>query len=191
MEPDAPRPARRRSRLVPLALVVALPAAYFAATSGVRWWVDRALAGAHGRLLDRELRDTAGRVWRPAELRGKTVVLSFFRSQCEGCLAEREAIRALEQQLDPEHALLFSVMMDAVEEYPPEETARTLATMDYRHPVVMADAALVDAFQGAGWAHVTPITWVLDGDGRVVRHLRGHQSLAALTAALPDGALRR
>ncbi len=183
-----PRPGPRKWLLT---LLLLLPVAWFAATAGVRGWVNRQLDGTHGRRLERPLRDSAGREWGPAELRGRTVVLSFFRSRCEGCLAERDALVALAAALDPARAQLLSVMMDAVEEYPPDETARTLATMDYRHPVVMADAALVDQFHGSRWAHVTPITYVLDGDGRVVSHLRGHQPFATLQAALPVDALRR
>jgi len=182
---------RRGPRTWLLALPLLLPASWWAATSGVRGWVNVQLAATHGRLLDRPLRDTAGHEWGPAELRGKTVVLAFFRSRCESCRAEREAIVALAGALDPQRAVLLSVMMDAVEGYPQDETARTLATLGYRHPVVMADAALVDAFHGSRWAHVTPVTYVLDGDGRVVTHLRGHQPLATLAAALPADALRR
>ncbi|MSR47791.1 MAG: TlpA family protein disulfide reductase [Planctomycetes bacterium] len=187
-----PPPARRRLASRTLALVLLLTAgAWFAATSGVRWWVDRELDAAHGRVLDRELRDTSDRVWTREELRGKTVVLAFFRSFCEGCLAERDAIRELAVALEPKRALLFSVMMDGVEDYSPDETAKTLVRMDYHHPVVMADAALLDAFHGTTWAHVTPVTWVIDGEGRVVTHLRGHHSLSELLAATPPDARRK
>lgn len=178
-----------RSRLL-FGGVIVLGAAYLAATSGVRWWVDGRLAAAHERTIDLDLADTTGKRWTSAELRGKSVVLSFFRSHCEGCLEERDAIFALAALLDPAKARLLSVMMDAVEEYPPGVTAATLKRMDYRHPVVMADAAFVEQFHGTAWAHVTPVTWILDGEGRIVRHLRGHQTLAALQAALPEGVIR-
>lgn len=173
--------------------VVALGAAWFAATRGVRWWVDRRLSAAHERTIDLDLplADGSGKRVTSFDARGKTLVLSFFRSKCEGCLQERDAIVQLADRLDPEKARLVSVMMDAVEGYPPGVTAATLRTMDYRHAVVMADAAFVEQFQGTTWAHVTPVTWILDGEGRIVSHLRGHQTLAALLAALPAGAARR
>jgi peroxiredoxin len=174
-----------------LALAVLVPGAWFGATSAVRAWVDRQLAATHGRRLERVLRDTNGREWGPAELRGRVVVLSFFRSRCESCLAEREALRRLERELDPARALLLSVMMDEVLGYPASETAATLATMEYRQPVVMADAALVDAFHGSTFAHVTPITFVLDEDGRVRTHRRGHQGQDVLRSAVPSEALLR
>jgi peroxiredoxin len=181
----------KRSRLLFGGLLL-LGAAYLAATHGVRWWVDTRLAAAHERTVDLDLplADGSGKRIASAELRGKTVVLSFFRSQCGGCQQERDAIVALAARLDPAKAQLVSVMMDAVEGYPPGVTAATLRRMDYRHPVVMADAEFVEQFQGTAWAHVTPVTWILDGEGRIVRHLRGHQTLAALLAALPEGAAR-
>ena len=45
--------------------------------------------------------------------------------------------------------------------------------------------AFLDAFHGAGWSHVTPITYVADGSGAIVAALRGHQTLDALLTALP------
>ncbi len=171
-------------------LVAVLGGGYVAATSGVRWWVDRRIESVDGRVLDFALLDTQGQLWRASELRGKTVILNFFRSQCEGCLAERDAVRALAERLDPERAVLLGVCMDRVEEYPVEMTTATLTLMDYRHPVLFADTAFVDTFHGAGWAHVTPITYVAGPDGKVTGHRRGHQNIEGLLAALPAGVLR-
>ena len=47
----------------------------------------------------------------------------------------------------------------------------------------MADEAFVNAFHGVRWSHVTPVTYIVDGTGRIVRSLRGHQDLVALRAA--------
>jgi hypothetical protein len=181
---------RRRGALAAIGVALVLGGAYFGVTSGVRWWVNRRLDATHGQVLEFTLRDTDGNERRAAEERGKTVVLNLFRSHCSGCLAERDAILALGERLDPARAVLFGVLLDAVEGYAPDVTARTLAHMGYRHPVLVADRAFVDTLHGAGWAHVTPITYIVGGDGRIVRHLRGHQTLAALLAALPAGAVR-
>ena len=56
--------------------------------------------------------------------------------------------------------------------------------------MLVADASFVDAFHGAGWSHVTPVTYVVDPNGRITHSLRGRQDLPALIAALPDGAVR-
>ncbi len=180
---------RRRSVIVAAAAALVVAAAA-AGPNLVRAYVNARLDAVHGRALEFELLDTTGTRWTAAQLRGKTVVLSFFRSHCESCLAERDALRAFAERLDPARAQLLSVCMDRVEEYPEATTAATLAHMGYRHPVLFADASFVDRFHGAGWAHVTPITYVIGVDGRIQTHLRGDQSADALAAAIPPDALR-
>jgi peroxiredoxin len=75
------------------------------------------------------------------------------------------------------------VMTDRVAGYPPEMTKRTLERFAYEHPILMADARFLDAFHGAGWAHVTPITYIIDARGRITHALRGHQTLETLRSA--------
>ncbi|MBL8840827.1 MAG: TlpA family protein disulfide reductase [Planctomycetes bacterium] len=179
-----------KGRLLLGALALLVAAAALFGPSVVRRFVDARLDAAHGRALEFDLVDTSGARWNAAQLRGKTVVLSFFRSHCEGCLAERDAMRAFAERLDPARAQLLGICMDRVEEYPAETTAATLERMGYRHPVLFADAPFVDRFHGAGWAHVTPITYVVGSDGRIARHLRGHQSLESLLAAVPAEVVR-
>ena len=159
---------------------------YQLALFGVRLWVDHRIERSEGtQVIDFAVADLDGRTWRAADLLGRTVVLHFFRSHCEVCLAERPAIEALESRLDPQQVQLLGVLLDRVEGYPQETTERTLAALGYRHPILVADAAFVDAFHGAGWAHVTPVTYVIDATGRIAHSLRGRQSIDALTAALP------
>ena len=55
--------------------------------------------------------------------------------------------------------------------------------MNYDHPILMADKAFVDAFHGAGWAHVTPVSYIVDANGEIVDTLRGHQDLETLRSA--------
>lgn len=184
-------PNRNRARLVVVAVLAIAASGYVVLPVLIRGFVDARIAAVHGRTLDFELKDTAGVVHRSADLRGKTVILSFFRSNCGSCVAERDAVRAFAERLDPDRAVLLGVLTDPVEGYPPDVTAATLARMDYRHPVLLADASFVDAFHGAGWAHVTPITYVADASGVIVRELRGTQTLDALLAAVPAEDLRK
>lgn len=156
----------------------------------VRAYVDSRIESRVGETaLDFEVQDVEGRTWRLAELRGRVVVLNFFRSRCVGCLAERDAIRALAERLDPERAVLLGVLVDRVQGFDEATTEATLARMGYTHPILVADAPFADAFHGAGWTHVTPVTYVLDEEGRIAASLRGHQELDALLAALPAGAV--
>lgn len=169
--------------LLGAALLVLL---WFAANWGIHAYVSSRIEAHNGQPVPQfSLRDQAGRVWTTADLRqGKTTVLNFFRSACSGCLKEREAVFALHQSADQSRLQVLGVMLDQVQGFSAETTQRTLARFAYRHPVLMADRAFVDAFHGVGWAHVTPVTYVVDGTGRIVRALRGHQTLAALQAAV-------
>jgi len=45
--------------------------------------------------------------------------------------------------------------------------------------------ALLDAFHGAGWAHVTPITYVVGPDGKIVRDIPQKMAFGGLR--LPNG----
>jgi len=110
-------------------------------------------------------------------------MLNFFRSKCVSCVKEREAIRTMAQEGRATGLQVLSVMLDEVEGYPDDVTSRTLNTFAYEHPVLMADADFVGAFHGAGWAHVTPVTYFIDARGVVTKSLRGHQSLETLRAA--------
>jgi hypothetical protein len=95
------------------------------------------------------------------------------------------------RRIDPTKVQLLGIMMDAVDDYfPPEVTTRTLGEFAYQHPVLMADQPFVDAFHGAGWKNVTPITYIADGEGRITHALRGHQQLQTLLEALPQGSTR-
>ena len=129
---------------------------------------------------------TAGGRIDSAELRGKVVVLNFFRSRCPSCEVEAPAVRALAAELRARaDVVVLSVLLDRVMGFSAADSEATLARHAYAHPVLIADAAFVDAFHGVGWANVTPVTYVARADGKIVAALRGHQTLAALRAALP------
>jgi cytochrome c biogenesis protein CcmG/thiol:disulfide interchange protein DsbE len=127
--------------------------------------------------------DQAGRRWTDADLRGKAVVLHFFRSRCGSCDVEAPAMRELEQRLGGDVVLLH-VMTDRVMDFAPELTAATLQHKQFARPVLMADAAFVDAFHSVTWSRVTPITYVVDPSGVVRYGLRGMQTVASVEAAL-------
>ena len=173
--------------------VVALVGVYELVTVLVREHVDGLISATEGRqLIDFELPMASGGTFDSALLAGKVVVLNFFRSQCVGCRAEEPVIKELYRRLDPDKAVLLGVMMDRVDGYFSEEvTRRTLQGFSYQHPIVFADHDFVEAFHGAGWKNVTPITYIADAKGKIIHALRGHQQLDALIRALPQVALRQ
>lgn len=163
---------------------------YQAVMFGVRQYVDSRIEKSVGTTVpDFAVVDLDGKTWRASELRGSWLVLHFFRSQCSQCVAERGAIKEFEQRIDPLRVRLLGVLMDRVEGYPEATTRATLALLDYHHPVLAADTGFADAFHGAGWAHVTPVTYVIDPAGRIVQSLRGRQDVGTLLGTLPPDTL--
>ena len=172
--------------VVPLVLV----AAYFGVTSYIRAHVDDLIAAAVDRPLPPfELTDRNGRQWSNEDLAGKRAVLHFFRSYCRSCDLEAPAIRELEQQAG-EDVIWLHVMTDVVLDIAPEVTAATIDRKQFEAPVLMADAAFVDAFHKAKWSQVTPITYVVDAEGTVRYALRGQQTVDSVTAAIRAAADR-
>lgn len=151
----------------------------------VRRYVDQQIQHAVGQPLPEfALRDQGGTVWTAAALRGRPAVLHFFRSYCHSCEAEAPALRALEQTLDPQRVTLLHVMTDVVLAVEPAVTQATLARKGFARPVLLADAAFMDAFHSVRWSQVTPITYVVDAAGVVRQGLRGPQTVASVQAAL-------
>lgn len=175
-------PSRRTwlGLLVPLALF----GAYHAVLAGVRGHVDGLIQQAVGRPLPEfRLLDTAGATWTRESLQGRRALLHFFRSFCGSCDAEAPGWRELEARLPPDVVLLH-VMTDVVLDVDPQVTAATIAHKRFARPVVLADAAFVDAFHQVAWSNVTPITYVVDAAGVIRFGLRGRQEPAAVERAL-------
>lgn len=182
----APAPTPRRA-LVFFLLALGVLALYPAARWVVRQYTSGLIADVEGRRLPEfTLAGNDGRLYSPAALAGKPAVLNFFRSRCHGCQAEQADIRALAAEIHPERATMLGVMVDRVQGFPAAVTDKTLAELDYRHPILMADPAFVDAFHGAGWSQITPITYVVDAKGRVLRSFRHPYSFDDLRAAIPE-----
>jgi peroxiredoxin len=165
--------------------IAALVLLYYGVMAGIRVYVDTQINKSAGKPVPAfALHDLAGKPWSSADLIGKITVLNFFRSRCSNCLLERDAIARLARDADPTKVQILGIMTDRVVSGISEEmTKATLARMAYEHPIVMADQALVDAFHGAGWAQVTPVTYVVDAKGQIVRAFRGHQTFETLRSA--------
>jgi len=182
---DAPaRAGISRRTLIALLVPVVLVIAWFGVTAAIRSHVDGLIEHSVGKALPAfSLQDGTGKAWSAGDLAGKRAVLHFFRSRCGSCDAEAPAIRELEQRL-PQDVVLLHVMTDAVLDFPAELTAATILHKQFTRPVLMADAAFVDAFHQVKWSNVTPITYVVDAAGVVRFGLRGKQTVASIEQAL-------
>ena len=185
------RSGARRVALIAVAGGLLAYGIYMAVMAGVRAHVDGLIEDNHGKALPAfALKDTEGKAFDTESLRGKAVVLHFMRSLCPACDQEKDEVRVFAGEVDSAKAVVLSVMLDEVMGFDPAVTRRTLERARFTHPILIADEAFVNAFHGAGWAKVTPITYFADKEGRIVTSLRGAQTRDALRTAL-DQALGR
>ena len=187
-KPATSQPAKPRSMrwvVLSVVVVVVLVGGYQGVMHLIRQHVTGLIKASEQKPLpDFRLQDRNGKAWTREAVLGKTVVLNFFRSQCSNCTKESPVIRKLAAEVDRDKVLVLGIMVDAVMGFSEEVTAATLRRYDYRHPVLMADAAFVDAFHTVGWTRVTPVTYVASPKGVIVKALRGHQDLETLLAAI-------
>ncbi|MEO0481150.1 MAG: TlpA disulfide reductase family protein [Planctomycetota bacterium] len=170
--------------VLPIVIVFGL---YQGVMFGIRKYVDTKIEAPIGRPVeDFVLTDIDGGTWRASELRGKAVILHFFRSQCVSCHAMKRDMKRFAKELDAEKAQVLYLMVDKVQGFPEDMSARTILDMAFDGPVVMVDEAFVDAFYGSDWANVTPITYLVNQEGQVARALRGQQSYDELKAFVPS-----
>ncbi len=130
------------------------------------------------------LKDRSGAAFRSADFKGRRLVLHFFRSHCPSCDEEAPAIRKLEAALDDRRTALVGILVDELQGFDAKTTDATLQRMNFSHPILVADESIADAFHGLGWTHVTPITYIVNSAGMVVKALRGPHTFEELTAAL-------
>ena len=177
---------RGRRTLWFLSIAALLVVAVFVAPAAVRAWVSSEIeANVDQPLPAFRVADRSGVEWSPDALRGKVAVLHFFRSRCGSCSVQAPQIRELQAAADPEQVVFLGVMTDALQSfYSEDEAQETLARYGFRHPVLMADAAFADAFHGTMWSHVTPVTYVADGTGRIRFAFRGLEGADELGPAI-------
>ncbi|HEB53301.1 MAG TPA: TlpA family protein disulfide reductase [bacterium] len=168
------------SLLVPIVLL----GGYFGVMTWIRGHVDELIQHAVDRPLPEfSVSDREGREWSTAGLRGRIVVLHFFRSRCHSCDLETDAVRELERDAGDDVQWLH-VMTDTVLDFDPATTRNTIEAKRFSQPIVMADEAFMDLFHQRNWAQVTPVTYIVDRDGVVRYALRGAQTVETVRAAI-------
>jgi len=121
------------------------------------------------RAKDFELKDVDGRVHSLAALRGKTVVLNFWFTNCGGCVLEIPELNKLQQQYaDKNVAFLALGLDDAI------RTRAFLKTHDFRY-TLLTEAKDVQATYNVT---MCPISMVIDKAG-IIRFVQvGGQNIA-------------
>jgi len=110
--------------------------------------------------------DTTGKTWRPADLRGRAVLLNFWASWCEPCRAEMPTLQQVADFYGPEKLLVLAVNFK-------EPAARALQfakTTGVTLPVLLD----LDGKAAKAWGvKVFPTTLSMDVAGRPRLRIKG------------------
>jgi len=98
--------------------------------------------------------------------RGKVVILDFWATWCEPCLAEMPTFVEWQKQYGSENFQVIGISMD---DATPEVIA-TVSRLKLNYPVVMGDEYLGAAYGGVLGL---PVTFLIDRDGKIRARYQG------------------
>ncbi len=113
-----------------------------------------------------ELKDTAGKQWRLADLRGKVVLLNIWASWCETCKEELPSIQSLINLEKDNGKLIF---ISALYNDSPEKALAYLKANGFAFPVLIDTGGVASLYGITG----VPETFVIDKKGTVRQHVVG------------------
>lgn len=127
-------------------------------------------------------RDLTGRTFRLSDYRGKVVLLNFWATWCEPCLAEIQTFSRWQRKYGADGLQVLGVSMD-------DDAAVVVEAVDkyaVPYPVAMGDEHVGALYGGVLGL---PLSYLIDSSGRIVARYQGEPDLAALesrlTALLP------
>lgn len=168
-----------------LIVLVVCAVGYAVVRLGIRKVVDREIEKNVGHVIpDFDLPTIDGQRVKRSDFAGKVMILHFSRSKCSSCEIEKPEIQKFEKTLDASQVALITINTDRIMGFSEADSQKTISRSGFTHPIVFADQAFLDSFHGATWANVTPITYLVDRENRIVTTLRGAQMAVDLTAAL-------
>jgi peroxiredoxin len=116
-----------------------------------------------------------GKVIPMAELKGKIVLVNFWATDCPGCIAEMPKLIETYNQY---HQQGFEMVAVAMSYDPPSQVLNYTTKRAVPFPV-MHDS-LGEIASRFGNVNLTPTTFIIDKDGRIVRKTIGEMDFAAL-----------
>ncbi|MDP2255365.1 MAG: TlpA disulfide reductase family protein [Polaromonas sp.] len=119
--------------------------------------------------------DTTGKTWRPADLRGRAVLLNFWASWCPPCRAEMPTLQQVADFYGPDKLLVLAINFK-------EPAARALkfaASTGLTLPVLLDTDGSVARQWGV---NVFPTTLTLDHRGQPRQRVRGEVDWSGLPA---------
>jgi thiol-disulfide isomerase/thioredoxin len=117
--------------------------------------------------------DLSGRVWKAADMRGKSVLINFWATWCEPCRAEMPSLQALQNRQGE------SVVVLAVNYKESPETVRRFAQREgWTLPIISDPQGVLAKRWGIG---IFPTSVLADAQGRVRVLVRGECDWGAVS----------
>jgi peroxiredoxin len=110
-----------------------------------------------------------------SSLQGKPLLITFWATTCPGCIKEMPHLVELYKELNPQGLEIIGIAMD----YDPEDQVRTMVTQkQIPYPIAIdKDGSAARAFGGVS---LTPSTFLIDPQGRIVQYKLGEVDIKAL-----------
>lgn len=148
-----------------LILVLALgAAAVFFVTRSDQSPREKATAGREAPLF--EMKDTEGRTWKLADLRGKVVLLNFWATWCDPC---REEIPSIQNFINSEKGNEKVIFVSVLYRDDPARAMGYLKERGYSFPVLIDDAKIASSYGVTG----VPETFVISTQGVIKDRIIG------------------
>jgi peroxiredoxin len=114
-----------------------------------------------------------------ATLRGKPVLVTFWATSCPGCVKEIPHLIELHQEFAPQGLQMLAIAMSYD---PPNHVVAMRDARKMPYPIVLdIDGGAARAF---GDVSLTPTSFLIAPDGRIVRHKVGELDMAEVRAQL-------
>jgi len=117
--------------------------------------------------------DLAGRKIDLKQYRGKVVLLNFWATWCAPCRVELPRFEVWQEKYGGDGFEVVAVSMDDAD----APVRRAVRRLHLEFPVLMGDARLGAAYGGILGL---PVTFLIDGEGRIVAKIKGEADLDAL-----------
>lgn len=118
--------------------------------------------------------DSDGTTWSPQNLRGKVVMINFWATWCQPCVAEVPALQATYSRYQDDGFVLLGLVTDDPSE---AKLAGFANRTGLAYPVVYANRELLSAFQ---FPSALPTTFLYDRTGKLRFRHRGPLSASRL-----------
>lgn len=120
-----------------------------------------------------------GRTLTTADLKGKPAIVTFWATSCPGCMEEMPHLIELYRELQPKGLQIVGVAMSYD---PPNNVLELVRQKQVPYPIALdTDEAIARAF---GTIRVTPTSFLIAPDGRIVQQKIGAFDLPALKTQL-------